>query len=107
MRVLASVAALALLVCVGAVAEEWSGFRGPHGSGVAETGDFPDKVDPDYNLAWKVFVPKGKSSPVIVANRVLFTGHEGEERFVLCHDLETGARVWQQVLTVDQTGAAQ
>src|SRR6478736_3108160 len=55
-------------VLADAPAADWSRFRGPNGTGIAE-GPLPS-IDPKHPL-WKVAIPgKGVSSPIIVKGKV-------------------------------------
>ena len=77
-----------------APAADWSRFRGPNGSGVAE-GVLP-KIDPKKPL-WKVEIPgKGVSSPIVVGGKVfLQTGaKDGKTRTLLCLDASNGNTLW-------------
>src|SRR5947208_7253913 len=78
-----------------ALAEDWPQFRGPNGTGISTSEDAPVEFGPDRGVAWKVRVPAGKSSPVLSARRIYLTGHEGDQRLVLCLDRATGAEVWR------------
>ena len=102
-RMPASLIVLGSLFQFNAWASDWPSFRGPNGSGVATAGEFPDVLDPHMNLAWKVDVPAGKSSPVVVGNRIFLTGHDGDQRFVLCYDAKDGRELWRQALQVVRT----
>src|SRR5436190_12559985 len=64
-----------------AIAQEWTRFRGPDGSGVAAAGaDFPAKWS-DRDIRWKIDLPGvGHSSPVLWDDRI----------FVTCGDEQTG-----------------
>ena len=56
------------------LAEEWSRFRGPDGSGV-EHEKLPTTWDEQTNLAWKTPLPgRGSSSPVVFGDRVFLNG---------------------------------
>jgi outer membrane protein assembly factor BamB len=95
--------ALGTLVCAAAArADEWPGFRGPHGNGVADEKTMPVKWGPNENLAWKVKLPgPGASSPVVWGDRVFvtaFTGSKASEivRYVLCFDRKTGKERWRK-----------
>jgi len=107
-------------------ADDWTGFRGPGGNGVAE-GKFPLEWDAAKNVAWKVDVPgKGHSQPVISGKRVFLTvdiegdpapgvtepKHEMEGKSfhhvralppdhrhslqLLCFDTDSGKLLWQR-----------
>lgn len=76
-------------------ATDWNRFRGPNGSGVAETTGLPDKVTAD-NTLWKVELGKGWSSPVLWNDRVYVTAETGETtRAVIALDARTGKEVWR------------
>ena len=75
-----------LLMAAPSVAEEWSRFRGPNGSGISKDTGFPIKLDPESNLIWKSAVPPGKSSPVLTKDHVFLTGDEGGQLLTLCFD---------------------
>lgn len=76
-------------------ATDWNRFRGPNGSGVAETSGLPDKVTAD-NTLWKVELGKGWSSPVLWQDRVYVTAETGETtRAVIALDARNGKEVWR------------
>lgn len=53
--------------------EDWPGWRGPGGNGIAP-GSPPVEWSEEKNVRWKVSIPgKGKSSPVVWGNRVFVT----------------------------------
>ena len=56
---------LALFFSAEAVAENWTRFRGPNGSGIAGAANIPATwTEKDYN--WKIELPgKGHSSPAL------------------------------------------
>jgi outer membrane protein assembly factor BamB len=75
-------------------AADWSRFRGPNGSGVAD-GPLPP-IDPK-NPLWKTPIPgKGVSSPIVVGGKVyLQTGaKDGKTRTLLCLDVSSGKTLW-------------
>ena len=91
------VATLALSV---APAADWSRFRGPNGTGVAQ-GPLP-AIDPKHPL-WKVTIPgKGVSSPIIVKGKLFLqtASKDGKSRTLLCLDAVTGEKIW----TKDEPG---
>ena len=51
----------------------WPQFRGPGGSGIAEEQKPPVEVGPDKNVKWKISVPGGTSSPIVVGDLLVFT----------------------------------
>lgn len=80
-----------------AVAADWPQFRGVGGRAVA-TADvkLPAKLDLDEHVQWKVAVPKGHSSPVIVGGRVLLTAFDGEKLWTLALNARTGETLWRR-----------
>jgi outer membrane protein assembly factor BamB len=76
-------------------AADWSRFRGPNGTGVAE-GKLPD-IDPAKPL-WKTPIPgKGVGSPVIVSGKVyLQAAPTDNSRALMCLDAKTGKTEWSK-----------
>lgn len=90
------------------VAEEWSQFRGPNGSGVSESTGLPIEFGPEQNVVWKTTLPPGHSSPVLTKDRIFLTAYlkEGEKGkgegvkgdyklLVIALDRATGKQLWQ------------
>src|SRR5438105_2401208 len=62
----------------------WPQFRGLAGSGVAPDSEQPPtRIGPNKNVKWKVAVPAGTSSPVIVGDRLFLTGFEAGKLLTL------------------------
>ena len=80
---------------------QWGAFRGNLGAGHASGTRVPDSLDPEGNLAWRVELPGGYSSPTVAGDRVFLTGSEGEELLTLAVDLGTGEEIWRQSLPFD------
>ena len=93
-----TVSLLSVLLLAGVVAagDDWLSFRGPNGSGVAETADLPTEFGPTKNLIWKRPIPFGRSSPVVTRDRIFLTASEGEKLITICLDRKTGRIVWQR-----------
>src|SRR4030095_9235644 len=69
-----------LLVPAPAVpAADWARFRGPNGSGVAESPGLPSEIGPGKNVVWKAALPAGHSSPVLYGDRIFLTAAEGDK----------------------------
>src|SRR5260370_38233549 len=81
-------------------AADWPGFRGPNGSGVSEARGLPVEFGPNKNVLWKVAIPRGASSPVLVQDRVLLTAADGKKRLVICLASGTGKRLWERSIEV-------
>ena len=77
-------ACLLVIVCFlgarsSAAAENWPQWRGPGGQGVSGEQRLPVEWQPAQNIAWKVPVPAGHSSPVVWEDRIYLTAAiEGE-----------------------------
>jgi len=91
--------ALALIAATLSYSADWTRFRGPNGTGISKDGPLPGEIGPTANVAWKATTPKGNSSPIVLNNRVLMTGWEGDERIVLCFDAKTGNPLWRKSVT--------
>jgi outer membrane protein assembly factor BamB len=91
------------LVVLNLFASDWPRFRGPNGTGVSSDHGLPKEIGPDRNVLWKAKTPQGHSSPIVVQGRVWITGHEGDERIVLCYKAETGALLWRRTVTKART----
>jgi hypothetical protein len=81
--------ALAATVSFGAE-PYWPQFRGPGGAGVAEDQKPPTQIGPGKNLAWRVDVPPGMSSPVVVGDRIVFTAFDEKKLFTVAHSRRDG-----------------
>lgn len=85
-----------------AIAEQvhWNQFRGPNGSGVAETFLSPLHFD-GARPAWKTPLPPGKSSPVLWADRIFITAIEDHQLVTFGIDATSGNVLWKR--TAPQT----
>ncbi|MDX2150252.1 MAG: PQQ-binding-like beta-propeller repeat protein [Bryobacteraceae bacterium] len=75
---------------------DWPRYRGPNGDGVSPEKNLPVEIGADKNVAWKVATLKGHSSPIAIGGRVLFTGWEGDQRYVLCYEAAKGTELWRK-----------
>ncbi len=75
---------------------KWSQFRGPNGSGVAETGSLPTDFGKEQNLQWMTPLPLGHSSPVMHGGRIYLTAVEKESLLTICLDQATGSELWRR-----------
>jgi outer membrane protein assembly factor BamB len=74
----------------------WPRFRGPNGSGVDSSTGYPTEFSPAKNVAWKVAVPYGQSSPVVAGGRVYVTASEGDKLLTISLDARTGRESWRR-----------
>jgi outer membrane protein assembly factor BamB len=81
----------------------WMQFRGPRGTGIAES-DFqlPAALDVEKNLRWKVKVPSGHSSPIVVGDSIYLTAFETGKLSTICLSRQTGELRWRQDLPIDE-----
>lgn len=77
-----------------ATAGEWTRFRGPDGSGVANDQSIPAEFGPDKNLAWRIELAAGTSSPIVVNELLFLTSHASDQRTLHCVEASTGKQVW-------------
>ncbi|MGH8247119.1 MAG: PQQ-binding-like beta-propeller repeat protein, partial [Gammaproteobacteria bacterium] len=87
-------------------ASDWPRFRGPNGTGVSPDRGLPAEISRDRNTVWKTKTPKGNSSPIVIRDRVFITGHEGNERLLLCYDAKKGDLRWRKGVTKARTEVA-
>ena len=81
-----------------ALAEDWSRFRGPNGTGIASDSGYPVAFGPGENQLWRTAVRPGKSSPVLTETRVFVTGAEDGRLYTQCFDRASGKLVWERSL---------
>ena len=84
---------LTLALATGA---DWSQFRGPNGSGIAE-GTLPT-IDPKKPL-WKVVIPgQGVGSPIVVGSKIFVqtSSKQGDTRTLLCLNAADGTTIWAE-----------
>ncbi len=74
----------------------WSRFRGPNGTGIAESGELPAAIGPKQNVIWRKELPTGHSSPILSAEHIFLTGAEKDEIFTFCIERKTGETVWKR-----------
>ena len=74
---------------------DWGRFRGPNGSGVAETTGLPNAID-EASTVWKVELGKGWSSPVLWNDTVIVTAEtEPAKRAVIALSAKDGKQLWK------------
>ena len=80
------------------IAQTWPQFRGHNSSGLAATREpLPDQIGPDVNVAWKISMPPGHSSPVVFEDRIYLTAVRDEKLVTIALERETGEMLWERV----------
>lgn len=74
--------------------DEWNRFRGPNGSGVAPTLKIGDAVT-ESSVRWKIDLPGGTSSPIVVDGKLLLTSFSGDDRTIHCLNAANGQEFWK------------
>src|SRR6266852_9305661 len=80
------------------IAQEWTRFRGPNGTGISEAKTVPTKIG-DADLNWKVELPgSGHSSPVLWGERIFLTstGDKAGGISVFCLSARDGSVLWKK-----------
>ncbi len=86
---------LPLAICL--FGADWPQLRGPNGSGLCPAcGPLPTEFGPHKNVLWKTELPAGKSSPVLLGDRVFLTASEGDELITICLNRTTGKVQWRR-----------
>lgn len=102
--------AASVLVSASLGAADWPQFRGPLGTGVADSARLPVSFGPGRNMEWKLQLPPGHSSPVVFGDRIFVTAVDGGTRqqlapgrvidegklLTICIDRLTGKILWQR-----------
>ncbi len=79
-----------------AAAGSWPQFRGPNASGHAAGNEkLPAEIGPDKNLVWKIALPPGHSSPIVVGDRVFLTTVNNKKLFTVGIDATNGKVLWR------------
>lgn len=101
---------LAALATSASAAADWTGFRGPDGSGMAAADARPPTTWSEaQNVRWKADLPgPGSSSPVVLGARIFVTCYSGYgegggspaelKRHLLCFDRATGRKLWEVIV---------
>lgn len=93
----------AFLAASVAPAADWSQFRGPGASGVADEKGLPAAFTDKEGIRWKAPLPaRGVSSPVVVGDKVFVTcsgGVNDDRLHVLAFDAKTGKELWHREYT--------
>jgi outer membrane protein assembly factor BamB len=87
-------------------AENWPGWRGPHGNGVVVEREGPTEFAKERS--WKTKLgARACSTPVVWKGRVFVTGLMGKNDSVQAFDLATGKELWSKELGPAKLGRTQ
>src|SRR5215510_11049321 len=98
MKLLVALFVTVLSVSVGFSSDKslvWPRFRGPNGSGIADSARPPVEFGPDKNLKWKVAVPSGLSSPIIAGDKIVITAFDDGKLYTIAYKLKDGSEAWR------------
>jgi outer membrane protein assembly factor BamB len=83
------------------IRNNWPGFRGPEGIGVAYHTNVPPEWDgpSGQNILWKTAIPHpGFNSPIIWDKKIFLSGADRRTQIVYCVDADSGEILWQKEL---------
>lgn len=83
------------------IRDNWPGFRGPEGIGIAYHTDVPIEWNgpSGQNIIWKTPIPHpGYNSPIVWGNRIFLSGADRGTQVVYCIDADSGEILWQAEL---------
>src|SRR5437879_2052786 len=97
-----------LLVCAAlsadfeASAANWSRFRGPNGTGIADDKDMPAEWSETSGIVWKTPIPGvGHSSPIVWGDKIFLetATPDAKERMLLCLSTKDGKALWTKSIS--------
>ena len=89
---------LAWIFSAGGLAQEWTRFRGPNGTGISTTTGVPVSWT-TADFRWRLPIPGAShSQPVIWGDRifVMTASNDSENRMLLCLQKKDGAELWRK-----------
>lgn len=99
--------AVLLLLAAPLSADDWTGFRGPSGTGLSAEKSAPLEWGPEKNVKWKAALPqKANGSPIVSKGRVFTTCSEdpgGRKRSLYCFDRKDGRTLWSRTVEFAST----
>ena len=75
---------------------DWTRFRGPNGSGISAATGVPTTFCSEANVAWKLALPPGHSSPILWRDRIYLTGFRGDTLVTFAIDRLKGTVLWER-----------
>lgn len=82
---------------------DWIRFRGPNGSGISNATAVPIEFGPAKNVAWRLDLPTGHSSPIIWRDRIYITGARDKTLVTFAIDRAQGRILWERAAPAGAT----
>jgi len=77
--------------------DAWTQFRGANAAGHGRSAtSLPNQIGPDKNVLWKVSVPPGHSSPIVIGDHVVLTAVSKSRLVTMTLDRNSGRLLWTQ-----------
>src|SRR5579863_9953265 len=91
------------LVCMAALAyaEDWPRFRGPNGLGGVRHDRITNRIWAETESCLARRSPLGRSSPIVVKDRIYLTALEDNKLVTLAIDRQTGSSIWRREIIRD------
>jgi outer membrane protein assembly factor BamB len=90
-------ALVAAIASTDKAAPDWSRFRGPNGSGIADVSAVPLEFGATKNRLWRLELPRGHSSPALQGDRIYLTGFRDAQLVTLAIDRHAGKILWERM----------
>ncbi len=82
----------------------WSSWRGNRSAGSLDGEGFPDQLNPDQNLVWKIELPgKGCSTPIVTADSIFVTAPVDGKDALCCYNHQ-GRQKWVTTFSQQDAG---
>jgi len=82
---------------------DWARFRGPNGSGISAATKIPTEFGPAKNLLWRVALPQGHSSPILLNDRIYLTALRDNVLVTIAVNRTDGKILWERAAPQVQT----
>lgn len=78
-------------------AGDWGQFRGPNGGLADSTIETPVDIGPDKHILWKVQLPPGHSSPIVMGSKIFLTAVKDKKQLLtMALDRSSGKLLWER-----------
>ncbi|HXG88535.1 MAG TPA: PQQ-binding-like beta-propeller repeat protein [Vicinamibacterales bacterium] len=82
---------------------DWARFRGPNGSGISAATKIPTEFGPAQNMLWRVALPQGHSSPILLNDRIYLTALRDNVLVTIALNRADGKILWERAAPQVQT----